>query len=175
MELERIAAGRCRGLDDPPPAPSRPGRHSRGEMQCHSRVKSAVLALETRKTRGPVRLLPRGPPDPPRPFLSLPSRRGGLGGRGLTRRDALRPRCAAGLNAVPGETGAGAVRYGAEGRQTTGAGFRSGASQKQLRTRRQLPRGGEAAAPRSAGGLLLLLLGGSPSAPRSCPGDAERL
>nr|XP_037850177.1 coiled-coil domain-containing protein 138 isoform X9 [Chlorocebus sabaeus] len=60
-------------------------------------------------------------------------------GRGLARRDAPRPRCAAGLmNAVPGETAVVAVYYGAEGRQASGAGFSSGASQKPLRTRGQL-------------------------------------
>ncbi|XP_021780859.2 coiled-coil domain-containing protein 138 isoform X5 [Papio anubis] len=67
-----------------------------------------------------------------------------LWGRGLARRDAPRPRCAAGLmNAVPGETAAVAAYYGAEGRQASGAGFSSGASQKPLRTRGQLPGRGD--------------------------------
>lgn len=96
-------------------------------------------------------------------------------GRGLARRDAPRPRCAAGLmNAVPGETAAVAVYYGAEGRQASGAGFSSGASQKPLRTRGQLRGRGEAAAPRSAVGVLLLR-SGSPRAPRSRPGGAQWL
>ncbi|XP_024210386.2 coiled-coil domain-containing protein 138 isoform X14 [Pan troglodytes] len=47
------------------------------------------------------------------------------------------------MNAVPGETGAVAVCYGAEGRQATGAGFSSGESEKPLRTRGQLPRRGD--------------------------------
>nr|XP_024645518.1 coiled-coil domain-containing protein 138 isoform X2 [Macaca nemestrina] len=67
-----------------------------------------------------------------------------LWGWGLARRDAPRSRCAAGLvNAVPGETAAVAVYYGAESRQASGAGFSSGASQKPLRTRGQLPGRGD--------------------------------
>lgn len=98
-----------------------------------------------------------------------------LWGRGLARRDAPRSLCAAGLmNAVPGETAAVAVYYGAESRQASGAGFSSGASQKPLRTRGQLPGRGEAAAQRSAGGLLLLR-SNSPRAPPSRPGGAQRL
>ncbi|KAL4694278.1 hypothetical protein H8959_013543 [Pygathrix nigripes] len=78
------------------------------------------------------------------------------------------------MNAVPGETAAVAVCYGAEGRQAAGAGFSGGASQKPLRTRGQLPGRGEVAAPRSAGGLLLLR-SGSPSSPRRRPAGAQRL
>nr|XP_028688119.1 coiled-coil domain-containing protein 138 isoform X9 [Macaca mulatta] len=47
------------------------------------------------------------------------------------------------MNAVPGETAAVAVYYGAESRQASGAGFSSGASQKPLRTRGQLPGRGD--------------------------------